>query len=224
MRHRVRDPRLEAVLLAGPEPVRGIRERLVQPPRVQLDERAESGDERVARDRPAGLRIHPGLIPHRLRLREAIGERQRVDGEDVRGVVLGVQRAGGERVLRALECLLDGSEPPRVVVREDGVDHSRARVVGQAEGFDPLHLHSGDRVERREDARDAEERALEQAAELDVPLVELGDRLLEDVDRFLDVQPVEERRPELARDLGALLGALRELVAPVAADRPRQGC
>ena len=112
VRHCVRDPRLEAVLLTGPEPVRGIRERLVQPPRVQLDERAERGDERIARDRPARLRIHPGLVPDRLRLRETIGERQRIDGEDVGGVVLGVQRAGDERLLRMLECLFDGGEPP----------------------------------------------------------------------------------------------------------------
>ena len=106
VRDRVGDPRCEAVLLARLEPVRRVGERLVEAARVQLDERAEGRDERVARDRAARLRVDPRLVPDRLGVGEPVGERVRVDGEDVGGVVLGVERPGGKRLLGAPDRLL----------------------------------------------------------------------------------------------------------------------
>ena len=98
---RVRNAGGEAVLLARLEPVRRVGQRLVETARVQLDERAERRDERVARDRAARLSVNPRLVPDRLSVGEPVGERVGVDGEDVGGVVLGVERPGGESLLGA---------------------------------------------------------------------------------------------------------------------------
>ena len=76
---------------------------------MQLDERAERRDERVARDRAARLGVDPRLVPDRLGVVEAVGERIGVDGEDVGGVVLGVERPGGESLLGTRDACSHGA-------------------------------------------------------------------------------------------------------------------